>query len=335
MFKSVLRWRAHVRPSFAAPFALVPLAFVLLSGCAGTDGSEDARPLPGRLGPVENVTLFLTADGGLSYTVPEAGSVGVSFPLTAMLLGTEAVAFDLQLPAALRVLPGNATFSAFLRSDAPQASNGAFDVGVWLGTPDSSAAMGIGLGAQSVLPGEVQQVEVPIQVGATGFAVAEGSALRLLVASGFGASPSMVELQVGGDNPSHLHLQVANYTEALLPAGLLAAEKTLAGRVQGGSQLGCDPVPGTTSHQHEVPVPADASLLELRLAASHLQPHVDLDLHLADGDVPLGLSARPSAEEAIVLAAEALDGLRGRTLTATVASCGPGPADYTLLVRTA
>ena len=47
-----------------------------------------------------------------------------------------------------------------------------------------------------------------------------------------------------------------------------------------------------------------------------------------DGGTVLAGTASPYGEEGIFLAAEALDGLQGKTLTVKVASCGPGPGSY-------
>lgn len=277
------------------------------------------------------MALYLTADGGLQTAVPDNGSVPIGTSLAAFGTGFDPAAFaQPALGHAILIGTEDVVVHLFVSSEAPQASNGNFDAAIWFGSATQKGLGAIMTGQAVLPPGGSQMFQqtlefgdrVPLFLGAD-----DEVTLAAVGAFGDGNEPRLL---VGHHGPSFVEFTVRNYTLDPLADVTPLEAASFSGEVANVSGPACADMDGAEA-RHDIAVAADAVLLRLDLTRTgSLGPVVDNDLFLHDGTRLVAGSTSIHADEAILLAAETLEGLRGRTLTAVVHACGPGPIQYDL-----
>lgn len=304
----------------------------------GTDGdtSEEVPAVPED--PVTEPWYF-TADGGLQNTTPDDGSVNAALSPLALLVGFETVEFH-SAPLEEPMLVHNEAMTAtiFLQSDAPMASNHAFDVAVWGGSTLGMPLLSLTTHGAVETPGEPIEITLTLDFdGQRGIFVPAGESLRFIIATNFapGEESDAQHVVVGGDTASHVTLT----RQDLGDTDPLAGAKPVDHEVYDGqvthafTPIDCDTMPGTTSMEFTVPVSEDAVGIKGALEATSGHGGVtDLDLDLYDGSTLIASGHTPHDDERFFLVGLPFEGLAGRELTAKVSTCGQGPIDFELTV---
>lgn len=331
---------------------MLPLLLCGLAGCFGggapaasgnatsaSTSSTSSMDVPApRIEPPVPLVLYFTASGGLSLEMPSPGAVSIGTPATQFATGLQPKRFATDaLRNATLVGPEDLHVVAYVSSAAPQPSNGGFDLGLWFGSEQALALGSINVGAQLHPSGTPQMFEFDLAFGTRKPILAPaGDSLVALMAGQFGGETGEPHLLVGGETASRLELTVRNYTVDPLAGVQELPSEGFAGTVTNPSFVpDCGAIPGSVA-DHAFTVAATAQQLRVHVQATGTHaPSADLDLFLLDGTLVLADGLTPFATEAVFLADDTLFGQQGKTLTARIVACGPGPIEYDLNVEQA
>lgn len=300
-----------------------------------TSGAEAIPELP-RIGDPLPVVLYFTASGDLSFDLPAPGSVAIGTPAQQLATGVSAREFSLpRQPQALLIGPEDVRLVAHVSSALPQWSNTAFDLGIWFGSDLASGLGALAVGAPVHAPGTPQEFDVDLAFGTRKpLLIPEGSQVIARLAGQFGGESGEPHLLVGGETASRLELTIRNFTVDPLAGVVSVDPMVLQAEVTNPYFLpSCGAIEGAVV-ETPVAILPNAQSLSVRLEARGTHaPQADIDLFLLDGSLVIAEGTTPFATESVFLADETLLEQQGKTLTARVVGCGPGPVPYELVAE--
>ncbi|HLE96809.1 MAG TPA: hypothetical protein VI997_05510 [Candidatus Thermoplasmatota archaeon] len=311
---------------------LVVLGMLLVAGCSAPAPPEDA-PAAG----ASEVTLWLTTSGftGDAPTGAEAERVPSGNFFRAWAAG-EGLPTWRGAPPARDLLVRNATVVVWAEAPRGSAQAGSFPAHIaYFGAAPFLMAQASLAPPGVVPPGDVRELVFDLGMPRGGLVLPAGEGLELLVTpvqTQDDAADAIHYLVNATDRPSRVVLQVE---PVVLAAEGSVESDTSNGRVAGSAYvLGARE--GATAALFDVPVPADATRVEVVMEVGQKAGIPDVDVTLLDEDgEEVASSVTPYGREAVRLLAPNLDGLHGTTLTARVVNYGSAYAEFRLTTTTA
>lgn len=308
--------------------ALTLVALVLTAGCVGAPEGSDAAT-DAAAGAARERTGWFSADMTLAEAAPaESAGVGAGSFFLAWAEGADYPTW-LDAPASEAVLVTNVTSKLFLRATGPVVESGRFpDVMIYGGVGDSWMAIATTKFASVLVPGEVHEIDLELELPPGGLVLPPGESLGFKVVPVMHQSDAAdVEILVGGDTASR-----ATWTQAPIAP---AAPSTLAhGDARGetvGSAYAGEAAPESTSFRHAVPLDAapSAFLVWMNTTDAAGVPDIDLSLELPDGEV-VAFSGTPTPREFLRLHARNFEGAGAGEYVIVVTSYGSARSAFTI-----